>query len=199
MALDDFLQRGVDVLGHAAGIATDIDTGTLLQPAPQLRAGFEHALLHVDLFGLVTGESGVQAAQVTAAQPGFQFLAVVEVAGGALLTEEQPVPALGTLGLAFLQEGAKRRDAGTGADHDHRCSRILRDPEVRAALDKQAGADTGGTVGEKGRTDPATDLLAMPVAYRGNRQVHLRRGDFRTGGNRIKPWLQRLEQADQLI
>src|SRR5690606_41611108 len=57
---DDGLQCRIDVPGHAAGIAADIEAGARLQPGPQFPALFAHAVLHVDLLCLVAGECPVQ-------------------------------------------------------------------------------------------------------------------------------------------
>ncbi|WP_156902161.1 hypothetical protein [Azohydromonas australica] len=50
-----------------------------------------HAVLHVDLLGLVAGESGVDPVQVAAAVSSFEFVAVIEVRGCALPAEEVEV------------------------------------------------------------------------------------------------------------
>src|SRR5262249_26963768 len=56
-------QRGIDVLGHALGVAADIDVRPALQPRPQPRRVFAHAMLDVDLVRLVAREGEVKPRQ----------------------------------------------------------------------------------------------------------------------------------------
>ena len=46
---DDLVQRGVDVLRHARGVAAHVEMGAVLEPRPKLGAVFAHLVLHVDL------------------------------------------------------------------------------------------------------------------------------------------------------
>ena len=41
------------VLGHAFGIAADVEVGPTVEPAPEFGSFLEHAVLDVDLFGLI--------------------------------------------------------------------------------------------------------------------------------------------------
>ena len=86
----DAAQGGIDVLGHPRGVAADVEVRAVLQPAPQVGGVFHHAVLHVDLAGLVARERGVQPGQRAVAQPGFEFGAVEEIVGAVLVAEEQP-------------------------------------------------------------------------------------------------------------
>jgi hypothetical protein len=95
-------------------------------------APFEQALLHIDLLGLIAGKRRAQA-QMPAGLPGLQLLAVIEIAGRLLLAEEQPVAAAGRAPRA-LEERAKRRHTGAGADHDHRQAVVLGQAEVPGRL-----------------------------------------------------------------
>jgi hypothetical protein len=56
MVRHDAQQRRVHIARHARGIAADIEMGAILQPAPQVRALFEHAVLDIDLLALVAGK-----------------------------------------------------------------------------------------------------------------------------------------------
>src|SRR5689334_23089293 len=53
LVADDPLQRGVYVLGHCVGIATDIDGGALLHPSVQIPPRIPQRVLHVALVRLV--------------------------------------------------------------------------------------------------------------------------------------------------
>ena len=90
----DMPQGGVDVPGHPRRVSAHIDHGALTQPAPQQSTVLAHPVLHVDLRPLVAGERGVEPGQH--ARPGEfrEFVAVVEVGGLVLFTEEQPVAKL---------------------------------------------------------------------------------------------------------
>ena len=102
-------ERGVDVLGHPARVAADVDVGAVLEPAKQLSGLLEHAVLHVDLFGLVAGKGCGQARERAAGLPGLDLVAVDEIAIRALVAEKQPVAAPGAGCDPFLDEGAEGR------------------------------------------------------------------------------------------
>ena len=53
-------QRLIHVAGHAAGVAADIDVGTLVQPVAHGCSMLADAILDIDLVGLVAREGGVQ-------------------------------------------------------------------------------------------------------------------------------------------
>ena len=64
----------------------------------------------------------------------FEFIGVDEVLLGMAAAEEQhrlaERAALGLARRALLQEAAERRQAGAGADHDHRALRIVGQAEA---------------------------------------------------------------------
>ncbi|MNR56967.1 hypothetical protein D3C85_1776510 [compost metagenome] len=49
MVLCNLAQGPIDIFGHLAGVATDVQLRTLLQPAPQVCTLFANPVLHVDL------------------------------------------------------------------------------------------------------------------------------------------------------
>jgi hypothetical protein len=51
----------VHVLGHVPRVAADVEVRAVLQPRPEFLTLFEHAMLHVELEGLVAGERQVEA------------------------------------------------------------------------------------------------------------------------------------------
>jgi hypothetical protein len=57
---DDGDERLVDVVGHADGIAADVEVGAFLQPGVEFRAVLDHAVLDVDLLRLVARERDVE-------------------------------------------------------------------------------------------------------------------------------------------
>ena len=56
MAFDYGQHRGFDIFRHVAGIATDIDARSILEPGPQRCTLFEYSMLDVDFLRLVTRE-----------------------------------------------------------------------------------------------------------------------------------------------
>src|SRR5580704_13507234 len=112
----DFQQRVLDVLGHALGIAADIEMRALVEPRPELGRVLAHAMLNVDLLRLVARESEVELFKQAAALPIDDLVFVQKVGGAFLLAEEQPVGSFGAARLALLEESAKRGNAGAGPD-----------------------------------------------------------------------------------
>src|SRR5215469_10592445 len=68
----DLDQRRLDVLGHALGVAADIDMRALGEPGPQIAANVAHAVLDIDFFGGVArpgeGEAGEHARRLHAGE-----------------------------------------------------------------------------------------------------------------------------------
>ena len=90
--LDHLVQGGINVLGHALGVATDINMRSLLEPGPHIPCVFQHAMLHVDLLDLIAGECRLQARQSPVGERSLKFFAVEEIGGAMLIAEEKPVP-----------------------------------------------------------------------------------------------------------
>ena len=82
------MQGRVDILGHARGIAADVEIGALLEPGVKFLGCLQHAVLDIDLLGLIAGEGGGELVQHALVLPCLQLLAVEEVGGGFLVTEE---------------------------------------------------------------------------------------------------------------
>jgi hypothetical protein len=68
---------------------------------------------------LVARERGVEPGEKAVAAVFEQFVLVEEVGLPVRVAAEQPVAAARPCRTPLLQEGAKRRDAGAGTDHDH--------------------------------------------------------------------------------
>src|SRR5829696_3022561 len=90
---DDIDEGGFHVLGHALGIAADVEMRALREPAPQLRPDLAHAILHVDLVCAVARPGERQAGEQARVLHGGQLVLVEKIAVLALVTEEEPVPA----------------------------------------------------------------------------------------------------------
>src|SRR3979409_1501011 len=113
--LRGYSQRRIpDVLGHALGIAADVEMRAFFEPRPELGRVLAHAMLDVDLLRLVAREGEVELLEHAAALPIDDLVFVEKIRGAFLLAEEQPVGRLGAARLALLEESAERGDAGTG-------------------------------------------------------------------------------------
>src|SRR5260370_9784001 len=100
----DFQQRILDVLGHALGIAADVEMSGFVEPRPERGRVLAHAMLKVDLLRLVARESKVELLEHAAALPIDDLVFVEKIRGAFLLAEEQPVGPLGAARLALLEE-----------------------------------------------------------------------------------------------
>ncbi|MNP84760.1 hypothetical protein D3C76_1842090 [compost metagenome] len=58
---------------------------------PQFGTLFADAILYVDLLRLIAGKRQAQVRQQAIVLHALQFVAIVKIAGGVLLAEEQPV------------------------------------------------------------------------------------------------------------
>ena len=171
----DIDQRPLDILGHALGVAADIDMRALGEPAPQLRSDLAHTVLDVELLVAVARPGERQARQAARLAQRLEFILVEEVVLAALMAEEQPGAAARAERLPLLQEGAERRDAGARADHDDRRLGIVRQAETVRLLNigfhRVARRDA---LAEKGRGDAEPVARADAVAHRSRRSA--RRG-----------------------
>src|SRR5262245_1503535 len=179
----DLQQRVLDVLGHAPGVAADIEVRALLQPTPPLGSVLAYTVLDVDLVGLIAREGEVEATQQAAALPVDDLVLVEEIGGSLLVAEEQPVASLGAARLAFLQEGTERRDAGAGANHDGGDGVISRRGEAVALLYEDRHHVAGlGEIGEVAGTDASALTLVAVPAHRRDREMDLARMGLGRGG-----------------
>ena len=105
----------MNVLGHRL-LVVAAEVRAVLEPGEQLGAALPHAVLDVDLLGLIAREGDVEVGEQAVLQPLLPFELVQEIVGEVAIAEEQPVAPAGARRLPLLQEGAKRRDAGAGAD-----------------------------------------------------------------------------------
>ena len=115
------------------------------------------------------------------------------------MAEEQPVAARRLGRHALVQEGAERRDAGAGADHDDRHRGIGRQAEgvrlLHIDFELCAGLDAArrGTSRRRRGACALADLVAHGID--GERDAA---GiDLRRGRDRIEPRLQRIERLDE--
>src|SRR5580704_10557542 len=124
-------------------------------------------MLHVGLFLAVARPSERQPRQQACRAHGDELFLVEEIIIAALMAEEQPVAAGRVDRLPLLQERAKRRHAGAGADHDDRLGWIVRQREMLGLLhidpDLVAGSDAPA---EEGRADAEPRALLDLITYR---------------------------------
>src|SRR5690606_29262412 len=105
VARGDFVEGAVDVLGHALGVAADVEMGSTREPAPEFLVGFAHLVLHVDLGLAVAGPGEVEAVEETASLHREDLVTVEEVGGLVGIAEKEPVAALRPGRLALLEKG----------------------------------------------------------------------------------------------
>ena len=174
LRFNDAMQRGVHILRHAAGVAAHVDAGAALNPTPQLRTLFDHAVLHVDLAFLVAREGGVHAREVAVREHRFKFLAIEKIGGSAALSEEEPVLARRREGTPLVQECAERSDAGAGADHDDRRIGRSGQTELLVGMDVDGTAFAGvSAIGQQRGTDSAALAIVRAIAHHGDRGMDL--------------------------
>ena len=189
----------MDVLGHRLLVAADVEMRAVLEPGEQLGAALPHAVLDVDLLGLIAREGDVEAGEQAVLQPLLPFELVQEIVGEVAIAEEQPVAPAGTCRLPLLQEGAKRRDAGAGADHDDRPVRIVRQAEVlvRLDVDLEPVADPQ-PLGDEARGDAAPRAAVAFVAHDADQKMRLVGAGRERRGDRVQARRQLAQQAGEL-
>lgn len=198
--LDDAVEGGVDVLGHAGGVAADENLCAVVDPAPELGTVLDHAVLDVDLVRLVAGEGGVETGEVAVVAHPAELVAVEEVGAGAPFVEEEPVATGGGEGAALVEEGAKGSDAGAGADHDDGGGGILREAEFLVRLDVEGEAGAGvKAIGEHGGGDAAALAVVGTIADDGHGGVELAAVGGGAGGDGVEAGGEPREDGGELF
>src|SRR5215475_8013589 len=160
----DVREGRLHVLGHALGISADIEVGSGLKPAPQLRSRLQHAVLHVNL-GTLARPGERKTGQRAIAEKAVELVAVEEILRLALMAEEQPGAALCACRPAVEEEGAKWGDAGPRTDHDDWPIAVRRQRKPVRLLDVDLDALTGiEPIGEQRRGDPKAPSPRQLVA-----------------------------------
>ena len=144
----------------------------------ELGARLFHLMLHVDLLLLVSRKCQVQLGEEPVVTHLLEFIAIVEVGGGVLLTEEQPVGAGVAERASFLQKTAEGCDSGARTDHDHRRVRIARRPEIARWPHIDRDRIAGGAVRKVRRAHPTAWNALEVVAHRRDGQVDFARAFF---------------------
>ena len=116
------------------------------------------------------------------------------------VAEEQPVLPFRAFRRALLHKSAERRDAGAGANHDHRRLRVSGQTEVIVMLDEDAhfaiffdavSQEAGSATGPSAAFDVITHHANGDVDFAFH--FRLRRGD------RVQARRQRTQQVDQRL
>ena len=115
------------------------------------------------------------------------------------MAEEQPVAALRLGRHALVQEGAERRDAGAGADHDDRRLRIGGQAEGVRLLHVDLERLRPGVTRSARNVEatPRRCALADPVAHGVDGERDAAGIGLRRGRDRVEPRLQRIERLDE--
>src|SRR5207237_5881940 len=128
---DDLDPRAFHILGHALGVAADVDVGAIGQPSPELAAELAHAILDVELFAAVARPREREPRQRAGGFHAAKLVFVEEIAVVALMAEEQPIATGRFARHALVEKGAERRDAGAWPDHDDGTRSIRGERAVR--------------------------------------------------------------------
>src|SRR5262245_47659790 len=86
----DLLEGGINVLGHAFCIATNIEMRAVLEPCPDFAGLFEHSVLNVAFVGLIAREGRVEARESSINQILVDLILVEEIMRAPLIAEEEP-------------------------------------------------------------------------------------------------------------
>src|SRR5262249_12285135 len=132
---DDLDPGALHILGHALGVAADVDVGAFGEPRPELAAELAHAILDVELLTAVARPRQREPRQRAGSFHAAKLVFVEEVVVAALVAEEQPIATGRFARHAFVEKRAERRDAGAGPDHDDGRRRVRRKTEVLRLLD----------------------------------------------------------------
>ena len=116
----DIDQRAFDILRHPLGISTNVDMCAFGKPCPDFAADLAHSILHIEFFVAIARPGQRKPRQKPRSFHGIQFIGVEEIAGAALVAEEQPVLAGTTRRLAVMEERAEWRHSGARPNHDDR-------------------------------------------------------------------------------
>src|SRR5262249_60502621 len=131
------------------------------KPGPDTAPRLADAVLHVDLLLRVARPGEREAGEHALLLHAGELVGVKEVVVRALVAEKEPVAPGRPGGHALVQEGAERRDAGAGTDHDDRRRGIGRQAEgvrlLHIDLELVARPDALGAEG-RGDAEPAAPL-----------------------------------------
>src|ERR1700733_6287206 len=197
---DDGEEGGLYILGHAGGVAADIEVGSALEPLVELFAVLLHAVLNVDLTGLVAGEGGVEAGENAILVHGLELVFVEEVHSFALLAEEEPVVAFLAGGLALFEEGAEGGDAGARADHDDRFGGVFGEAETVVGVEEDGhGGAFAGAVAEGAAGYPLPVAAMGLVADDADRGLDAVLVHGLAGGDGVHAGGEALEDVEELL
>src|ERR1700722_14764114 len=112
--LNDFPQRGIDILGHAPGIAADEKMSAFaIHPFPNLRCTVQHFMLHVGFVCLIARPGAIEGSNYSIALKLGQLFFVEIVAVFVLRSEEKPILSFSSDCFPLLQIGTERRNTGS--------------------------------------------------------------------------------------
>src|SRR6266581_5777768 len=89
--LDDLTQRGIHVFRHSTSISTYEKMRAFLEPSPDFSRVFHHAMLHVNLVGLIPRPGTIEPRENAIALESIEIVLVGIVAFLPLRSEEEPV------------------------------------------------------------------------------------------------------------
>ena len=157
-------------------------------------------VLNINLFRLIARKSNVDFIELADRQIILPLELIQKIVGIVAFAENQPIPALGAGLNALFDEGAIRRDAGAGANHDDRPVAIYRNSEMPVWLDVDASAVANlAAVGKITRCDALAVLAMRMPAHRTDQQVGFALMSLQAGCHRIETPRQGPQQRQQLL
>src|SRR5207248_11497742 len=199
LLFDDGVECGINVFGHAGGIAADVDAGAFLKPCVEVGGLLEHAVLDVDLSVLIAGESEIEPGEMPVRVHGLEFFLIEKVGGGAAFSEEEPVAAGVAEGSALVQEAAERGNAGSWTDQDDRSIGIFWQAELFVWLNVDGQSVAGGNaIGEQCRADATAVADVRTIANDSYGCVNLSSVRVRAGGDGVEAWREARQHRDEV-
>ena len=193
-------ERVFYILGHTGSVAADVEVCASFKPLVELFCALLHAILDVDLAGLVAGEGSVEAGEHPVFVHGLELIFVEVVHGFALFAEEEPVIAFLTGGLAFFKEGAEGGDTGAGADHDDGHAGVFGQAEaVVGVQEDRHGRAFAGAVAEVSGGHPLAVASVGLVADHADRGLNVVVVHGLAGGDGVHAGGEALEDVEELL
>ena len=189
---------------HGPGRTAEVEGALLLDVGlDDVRHGLAHAVLDVDLLGLVTRKGGAEQGDDAGVEVRLPLLAVqvllALVAGAEVQKDGADLLALRLLHGAVLDEGAEGRETGTETGHDQGGG-VLDGQLHDRGLDGRGDGGAGGKAGEVagGVAVTGAALGVDPVDdddHEGDRVG----GDGLGGGDGVLAALERVDDADEVV
>ena len=189
---------------HGPGRTAQVESALLAEVSlADLGQSLAHAVLDVDLLGLVTGESSAEQGNDTRSLVGLPFLAVevlfALVARAHVQEDIADGHALLLLPCALLDEGAEGRETRSETGHDERLGGLGRELHDGGLDGDGDGAADGEAVHVAGGLTEAVAALRVDPVDGDDEQGDAVRGDLLGGGDGVLAALHGVDDADDVV